>query len=177
MPPNQFWYCSMLVIIVLSAVLCSSLLLVSMTFERFYSIIRPHKAASFNTIKRAKVTIVCIFLFSFLYYIPHLFISTNNGRICIPNKIASGNVYGELYYWLSEVISFIFPFVSLLSMNSVIIHTLRQRDKDESYWNRRSRSKGRSHKKSRPTSFYNTLACNIWIFNIDHSCQTFGILS
>ena len=50
-----------------------------------------------------------------------MFIADNDG------KIASVNVYDELYYWLSEVISFILPFVSLLTMNSVIIHTLRQR--------------------------------------------------
>ena len=31
-----------------------------MTFERFYSIIRPHKAASFNTVKRTKITILII---------------------------------------------------------------------------------------------------------------------
>ena len=58
MPPNQLWYCKMLVTIVISTVQASALLVVSMTFERFYSIIRPHKAASFNTVKRAKIIIV-----------------------------------------------------------------------------------------------------------------------
>ena len=32
-----------------------------------------------------------------------------------------------MYHWLTEILTFIFPFVSLLSMNSVIIHTLRKR--------------------------------------------------
>ena len=58
-----------------------------------------------------------------------MFIADNDGRICIQNSIASVNVYGELYYWLSEVINFVLPFVLLLTMNSVIIHTLRQRSK------------------------------------------------
>ena len=129
MPPNQFWYCTMLVIIVLAAVLCSSLLLVSMTFERFYSTIRPHKAASFNTVKRARATVLCIFTFSFLYYLPICLSVLIMEEYVFPNKIASGNVYGELYYWFSEVISVLFPFVSLLSRNSIIIHTLRQRGK------------------------------------------------
>ena len=79
-----------------------------------------------------KITIVCIVIFSFSYYIPYLFISSNNGRICISSRIASVNIYGELYYWLSEVISFILPFVSLLTMNSVIIHTLRMRSRQNS---------------------------------------------
>ena len=100
-----------------------------MTFERFYSIIRPHKAASFNTLKRAKITIAFTYVFSFSYNIPYLFIGDNNGRTCIPNRLAPVNVYGAFYYWLTEIISFILPFVSLLTMNSVIIHTLRQRSK------------------------------------------------
>ena len=100
-----------------------------MTFERVYSIIRPHKAASFNTVKRAWIMIVCIFAFSFSYSIPYLFITGINGRSCIPNTIASDNGFGEFYYWLSEITLFMFPFISLLSMNSVIIHTLRMRSK------------------------------------------------
>ena len=34
---------------------------------------------------------------------------------------------GLFYYWLSFVIQFALPFISLLIMNSVIIHTLRNR--------------------------------------------------
>ena len=129
MKPNQLWYCKLLAMIVISSMHCSTYLLMAMTFERFYRVIRPHKAASFNTIKRAKIIISFTYTFSFSYNIPYLFIADNDGRICIQNKFASVNVYGELYYWFSEVISFILPFVSLLTMNSVIIHTLRQRSK------------------------------------------------
>ena len=100
-----------------------------MTFELFYSIIRPLKAASFNTISRVRIIIVFIFIFGFTYSIPFLFISVNDGRTCIPNAIASNNILGELYYWLTEVVTFIFPFISLLCMNSVIIDTLRKRSK------------------------------------------------
>ena len=35
--------------------------------------------------------------------------------------------YGKFYYWFTYIISYILPFVLLLIMNSVIIHTLRQR--------------------------------------------------
>ena len=55
----------MLVTIVISTVQASAFLVVSMTFEHFYSIIRPHKAASFNTVQRAKIIILGIFVFSF----------------------------------------------------------------------------------------------------------------
>ena len=129
MKPNQFWYCSIVVMIVLASIQCSTYLIIAMTFERFYSIIRPHKAALVNTTRRAKITIALTFVFSFFYNIPYLFIGDNNGRTCIPNRIASANVFGTIYYWLTEIIGFLLPFVCLLTMNSVIIHTLRERSK------------------------------------------------
>ena len=98
-----------------------------MTFERFYSIIRPLNAASFNTVKRARIIIISIFLLWFSYCVPFFVISGNDGKICIVNKFASDNVIGKLHYLLTEFLSFIFPFLSLLTMNSVIIHTLRKR--------------------------------------------------
>ena len=70
-----------------------------------------------------------IFLFGFTYSIPFLFIGTNDGRTCIPNAIISHNLFGEMYYYLTEIVTSVIPFVSLLIMNSVIIHTLRKRSK------------------------------------------------
>ena len=68
-------------------------------------------------------------MFSFTYYSPHLFIGANDGRNCIPNRFAAGNIYGKLYFWTSEFVDFILPLLSLVIMNSVITHTLRQRSK------------------------------------------------
>ena len=126
-PPSQYWYCTLAITILFSSFLCSTLLIVSMTFDRFYSIIRPHRAASFNTVKRAKITIMCIVLFSIIYNVPHLFISSNENWQCLPYGTAMGKTYGEFYYWLSFVINYALPFVLLLAMNSVIIHKLRTR--------------------------------------------------
>ena len=102
-----------------------------MTFEHFYSIVRPHKAASFNTVKRAKVIIACTYTLGILYSIPLLFVAGNTGRTCIPIRMASYNILGKIYHWLTEIIIFVFPFISLLIMNSVIIHTLRRRSKQK----------------------------------------------
>ena len=107
--------------------LCSALLIVSMTFERLYSITRPHKAASFNTVKRAKITIMSIVFFTICYNIPHLFISSVQGRQCLPYGTAMGKLYGEIYYWLSFIVLYALPFTLLLTMNCVIIHKLRNR--------------------------------------------------
>ena len=81
-----------------------------MTFERFYSIIRPHKAASFNTVKRAKIIIACTYTFGILYSIPLLFVAGNTGRTCIPIRMASYNVVGKMYHWLTEIIIFVVSF-------------------------------------------------------------------
>ena len=129
MPPSQYWYCSLNIFFALVAVMCSTYFILIMTFERFYSIIQPHKAASFNTIKKAKILIALIIVLSIGFNFPHLFLSDYQGRFCIANRISSINVYGALYYWLSLLVNFALPFVLLLMMNSVIIHTLRQRSK------------------------------------------------
>ena len=128
-PPNDYWYCSLLNFFALTSVTCSTYFVLSMTFERFYSIIMPHKAASFNTVRKARIITICVIILSILFHIPHLFISDSNGRFCVANRISAVNVFGAIYYWLSLVISFAFPFVSLMIMNSFIIHTLRQRSK------------------------------------------------
>ena len=126
-PLSQHWHCS-LHLTVLVANISSTLIIVSMTFEHFYSIIRPHKATSFNMVKRAKITIVCIVVFSTLYNIPHLFITANMGRTCFSNYQRS-NTIPYIYYILFILINFAIPFVSILSMNSVIIHTLQKRSR------------------------------------------------
>ena len=129
MPPNQFWYSGIMIFMMVSSFLCSSYLLIAMTFEHFHSIIQPHKAASFNTIMKAKIIILCVFVLCFSYSLPFVFIGSTNGRFFNPNWFASDNTLGEIYYWLTEIIMFIFSFISLLTMNSVIIHTLRKRSK------------------------------------------------
>ena len=125
LPPNHYWSCRLAVTSFFTFTLCSTLFILSMTFDRFYSIIRPHKAASFNTVKRAKITILFIVAFSFLYNIPHLFLTQNRDNQCVPYGKAKGTL-GQFYYWLSFGIHFAFPFTSLLTMNSVIIHAIQK---------------------------------------------------
>ena len=93
-------------------------------FDHFYSIIRPHKAAAFITVKRAKLTIVCIILFSILFNIPLLYTITNQGKQCVPDQTTTGKSF---YFWLSYMVQFVIPFALLLTMNCSIIHTIRTR--------------------------------------------------
>ena len=116
-------------VIFFTASLCSTLFIMSMTFDRFYSIIQPHKAASFNTVKRAKITVLCIIILSIFCNIPHFFITSYDGPLCLPfaDVVVMSKWYSQFYYWFSFIIQFALPFVLLLAMNSVIIHTLRNR--------------------------------------------------
>ena len=61
--------------------------------------------------------------------IPHFFITSYDGPLCLPfaDVIAMAMWYSQFYYWFLFVIQFALPFVLLLVMNSVIIHTLRNR--------------------------------------------------
>ena len=128
-PPNQLWFCKVSITIVSVSTLSSTLFILSMTFERFYSIMRPHKAASFNTVKRAMITIVCIVFFSIIFRIPHLFMTSFRGRTCLSHVQGRNHIYGQMYYWTDNIAIFVIPFTLLLVMNSVIIHTLCSRSK------------------------------------------------
>ena len=129
MPSSQPQFCSYMMTMVATSSLCSSLFIASMTFERSYSIIRPHKAAAFNTIKRAKVTIVCIVLFSVFYSIPHLFMTSVTEYTCLVYFKGMDWLAGRIYFYSGWFVSLGFPFVSLLTMNCIIIHRLCNRSK------------------------------------------------
>ena len=126
-PPGPNWYCRVANLFNFTSHLCNTLLILSMTFDRLYSIILPHKAASFNTIKRARITVILIIIMSILYNLPHLYLTSSVDWECIPYGNAQEYPLGELYYWLSLVVQFALPFVCLLTMNSVIIHKIRNR--------------------------------------------------
>ena len=127
-PPNQFFFCTVSMTFLFIAFLCSTLFVLSLTFDRFYSILVPHKAASVNTTKRAKLTIFGIVVFSSLYNVPHLFVSDHEDWQCLPYGTAMDKPLGQFYYWLSFIVNFALPFVLLLTMNSVIIYKLRKRN-------------------------------------------------
>ena len=127
MPPDQFWHCTIVALTLTTATLCSTLFIISMTFDRFYSTIMPHKAASFNMVKRAKLIIFFIIFVSVVCNIPHGFLTTDAGGQCLPYGKAAQYTLGQIYYYFSNVLNWAFSFVSLLIMNTLIIHTLRKR--------------------------------------------------
>ena len=148
--------------ILFAASMCSTLFIVSMTFERFYSIIKPHRAASFNTVKRAKITIFCIAIFSILYNVPHTPITLRVDTLCVPYGNALQHVSGQIYYYLSLVISFFLPFLLLLVMNCFIINTLHRRSdiimaKSDGQGDSKSKGQGQKMKNSERQIFITLL--------------------
>lgn len=119
-------YCSIRLVCVFASSMGGVYLILAMTFDRFYGIIRPHKASSFNTVKRAKITSSIVIICCFIYNLPHAFLFVDRGSSCVPYAKNVGTL-GTAYYWLSFIVNFSFPFVALLTMNSSIIHTIRTR--------------------------------------------------
>ena len=128
---NPYWTCQVLLVPFFGSSMSSTWLILAMTYERFYSIIRPHKAASFNTVKRANITIACILVLCMTFNVPRLFLSKMEGLQCLLYGQGS-TFWSQVYFYTEMCTSFIFPFVYLLSINSVIIHILRNRRKSES---------------------------------------------
>ena len=128
-PPDQLTYCAWSTMLTIVSTHTSIYLVVMMTFERFYSILRPHKAASFNTVKRAKITIWCIVLVNIVYSVPHLFIISASGHTCVIFQKGMKYLSGRIYYWVNQAVWFGIPFISLLVMNCVIIDNLHKRPK------------------------------------------------
>ena len=125
--PSVTVYCAVRITAVFTSSLSGVYLILAMTFDRFYGIIKPHKASSFNTVRRAKITCFIIILVCTLFNIPHMFLYIDKGYLCIPYAKHMEPLRGEFYYWLSFVVNYSFPFVALLIMNSFIIHTIRFR--------------------------------------------------
>ena len=171
MPNNNFWYCSIGVLVVLTSIMCSNLLIVSMTFQRFYGIIQPHKAVSLNTVKRAKIIIGCIVTFTFIYRFPHLFTTKIQGRHCIIYGKILGKAYGQFYYWLTFVLNFMIPFVSLLIMNIVIIRILHKRSQSSLMKSIRSQGKGHTQGQG-----HNENSCQGQVKNTDQHIYTMLLL-
>ena len=143
-----------------------------MTFERCYSVIRPHKASSLNTVKRAKITIFFIVIFSCLYSIPRLFYSMSTGRLCFSFANVLSLRSKQVYFWIRMCLHFLVPFVLILIMNSFIIHTLQNRSslfksEDQS----QGKSQGRSGKSKIPErQIYITLLLISFSYLILWSC-------
>ena len=75
-----------------------SLIIVAMTFDKFFAIRFPHKSASFNTSTRAKIVVIIIVLFSVLFNLPQFYVTMLIDGICI--LYARQDIWNQVFMFL-----------------------------------------------------------------------------
>ena len=95
----------------------------AMTLDKYIAIKWPHKAVTYSIPGRAKLIVVGLSVFAFVYNIPPLFLSNIIDNYCY--LYGSGSVISRVYSWLSFVLNAIGPFTMLIHMNFVIVRNVR----------------------------------------------------
>ena len=116
--------CKIAAFLALYALQNTTFQVLAMTIDKFIAIKWPHKAVTYSTPRRAKITVVILFTCVFIYNIPHLIISRVIGTECL--GYASGGNLTKVYSWFSFVLNAVIPFIMLIYMNYVIIKKVRQ---------------------------------------------------
>ena len=115
--------CKTKVFVALMSLQNSTFQVLAMTIDKYIAIKWPHEAATYSTPKRAKNIVMAIWVFVIIYNIPHTLLTGVIERSCIAYSIVG--VITKLYSWLTFVINAIIPFTLLISMNYVIVKTVR----------------------------------------------------
>ena len=101
----------------------STMQVIAMTFDKYVAIKWPHKSATFSTPRRAKITVVLVWVCVFIYNIPHLFFTKMVGDVCM--GYSTGGFITKVYSWLSFSLNAVIPFTLLIYMNYIIIKKVR----------------------------------------------------
>ena len=104
-----------------------SLIIVAMTLDKFFAIRFPHKSASFNTPRRAKIVVAIIVVVSVIFNLPHFFVTLLIDETCMP--YARQGVWNQIFMFASFLINTVGVFVALIIMNGFIISAVRGRKK------------------------------------------------
>ena len=94
-----------------------------MTIDKFIAVKWPHKAAVYNSSKRAKVIAIGIFVSVVIYNIPHIFLTRVIGNVCFAS--ATEGIITKVYSWVSFVFNAVIPFTVLIYMNTVIVKAVK----------------------------------------------------
>ena len=115
--------CKISVFVTLFALQNETFQVLSMTLDKYIAIKWPHKAAVHSAPGRAKMITIGLYIFTFVYNIPPLFLSGMFGDLCISYVISS--VFSRVHSWFSFVLNAIIPFTLLIYMNFIIVKTVR----------------------------------------------------
>ena len=102
-------------------------LVLFMTADRVIAIKAPLRAPSLCTPKRAKRSVLALLVATCAFTVPYYTQSdiSNNGKLC--TGLAVQDTLSLVYSWVNIVMGCFFPFIALLTMNSIIIHAMLRR--------------------------------------------------
>ena len=116
--------CKFFAFLVLMGLQSTTYQVLAMTTDKFIAIKWPHKAATYSTPRRAKIALLCVYIFVILYNIPHFFLTEIQSGIC--RVYIKPGLFSTIHSWLSFVVNFIIPFSLLFFMNLVIIQQVKR---------------------------------------------------
>ena len=94
-----------------------------MTFDKYVAIKWPHKAATFSATRRAKLTVLVVWICVVVYNIPHLFLTRMVRDVCL--SCSTGGIINKVYSWITFSLNGAVAFLVLIYMNCVIIKEVR----------------------------------------------------
>ena len=101
-------------------------LIISLTYDRLIAVRFPLKAVAWCSARRAKFVSGVIFVVAWLANVPFfVYNHVKSGNICAMGT--TGSVMSIVYPWISVFVGLVVPFVSLISMNVVIMMAIRRR--------------------------------------------------
>ena len=104
-----------------------SLIIVAMTFDKFFAIRFPHKSASFSTPRRAKIIVLITVIFSVVFNLPQFYVTQLIDGTCMP--YARQDIWNQIFMFVSFVFNAVGIFGALIIMNGFIISAVRGRKK------------------------------------------------
>ncbi|XP_014479693.1 PREDICTED: FMRFamide receptor-like [Dinoponera quadriceps] len=128
-------------LLICTARIATVYLTLAVTVERYIAVCHPLKARSFCTYGRARMAVLVITVFSFLYNLPKFWEVELHEQIhwkynitvyCMSvSELRKNAYYVHLYInWLYLIVYSLFPFVSLVIFNTAIYRRVKQANKD-----------------------------------------------
>ena len=106
----------------------SSYIIVTMTFDKMYAIVWPHKSKEKCTATRARITVVVAAFLVIVFFVPLVYFAgvDPTGAHCI--RYSQEAWYVTLYAHLSMIFHPLFPFISVVTLNTVILLKVFKRE-------------------------------------------------
>lgn len=139
----------------------SAWILIAICVERFLAVFLPHRHRLLKTPSRAAMVVGAILAFQFCFNFPVWFIwgeqdkVIDNTTITIPCGFTSSDAetyWTSIHHYLAISVYCIIPFVTMLTLNTLIICKLRQVNKLAARNSSKSRAKSRNTKTSSMTT-------------------------